>query len=286
MTLPANFGRAIDLSGLGKPASTKPLPSLGKEVTPANLTAEFLPLSRIKPVILICWSARSPESLAVLEILAKLELESSQAWALGSVNVDTEPQVAQALQARTVPYAIAIVTEQLVPLFEQSYPEAQIRLVIEKVLVLASEQGVGAPAVEHIEPEEEQALAALEAGDYSTAESAYKKLLARKPQDPLAKIGLAQTQLLIRTASLDAKTVIAAASAQPNNVDIQIQSADLEISSGDVDGAFNRLLACVRALNGDDQSRVKNHLLELFSLVDPADPRLVKARSALANALF
>jgi putative thioredoxin len=28
------------------------------------------------------------------------------------------------------------------------------------------------------------------------------------------------------------------------------------------------------------------HLISLFNLVDPADPRLIKARAALASALF
>jgi len=286
VSLPANFGRAVDLSGLGKPAQPKPAAIAGKEVTPANLTAEFLPLSKTKPVILICWSQRSPESLTVVEVLSKLQSESLDTWALGTVNVDTETQVAQALQARTVPYAVAIVAEQLVPLFEQSYPEAQIKLVIEKVLALAGEQGVGSAPVEQIEPEEDEALAALEKGDFVTAEAAYRKLLARKPHDNFAKLGLAQTQLLIRTASLDPASVVAAATQQPENVDIQIQCADIEISAGEVDSAFKRLLACVRSLSGDEQTKAKNHLLELFSLVDPADPRLVQARKALASALF
>jgi putative thioredoxin len=56
--------------------------------------------------------------------------------------------------------------------------------------------------------------------------------------------------------------------------------------AGNVDGAFNRLLQCVRDFSGDDQARAKQHLLDLFLLVDPADARLVKARSALASALF
>ena len=104
--------------------------------------------------------------------------------------------------------------------------------------------------------------------------------------DNFAKLGLAQTQLLIRTASLDPASVVAAATQQPENVDIQIQCADIEISAGEVDSAFKRLLACVRSLSGDEQTKAKNHLLELFSLVDPADPRLVQARKALASALF
>jgi len=38
--------------------------------------------------------------------------------------------------------------------------------------------------------------------------------------------------------------------------------------------------------SGDDRNKAKAHLLSLFALVDPADPRLTSARSALANALF
>ena len=66
----------------------------------------------------------------------------------------------------------------------------------------------------------------------------------------------------------------------------QILGADCEMMAGDVEAAFNRLLQCVRTSGADDQARAKAHLLDLFLLVDPADARLVKARSALANALF
>lgn len=284
MTLPSNFGRAIDLSALGKPKV--PAVVAGKEVTAATLTTEFLALSRTKPVILICWSVRSPESVKVVEILSTLQMSEADRWALGTVNVDQEVQVAQALQARTVPYAVALVAEQLIPLFEQNYPEAQIRMVIEKVLAIAAEQGIGSSVAERVEPEEEAALAALEIGDFLGAEAAYKKLLLRKPEDSFAKLGLAQTQLLIRTNLLDAAAVSAAAAAESNNLELQIQCADIEIASGDVEPAFNRLLRCVRTFDGNDQGRAKAHLLALFALVDPADLRLVRARSALASALF
>jgi len=60
----------------------------------------------------------------------------------------------------------------------------------------------------------------------------------------------------------------------------------LEIAQGEVESAFNRLLRCVRTLESAEQAQAKTHLLELFALVDPSDPRLVKARSALASALF
>ena len=286
MTIPSNFGRAIDLSGLGKKAPATSVANVGKQVTAANLANEFVALSKTKVVILLCWSARSPESLAALDILAKLQAADADKWVLGSVNVDVEQQVATALQVRTVPYAIALVAEQMIPLFEQSYPEAQLRAVVDKVLSIAAEQGIGASVEEKMEPEEEEAFQALDKGDYAGAEAAYKKLLNRKPNDTFAKLGLAQTQLLIRTTGLDLATALNHAAEQPSDLELQIQAADCEMMAGKVEEAFGRLLQCVRSTSGDDQARAKTHLLDLFLLVDPADARLVKARSALASALF
>ncbi|CAB4945124.1 unannotated protein [freshwater metagenome] len=286
MTLPPNFGRAVDLSSLGKPKPESSGPMAGVEITPQNLTDEFLALSKSKPVILICWSPRSVESQEVVATLGALALADQGSWVLGRVDVDAQPQVAQALQVRAVPFAVAIINEQMVPLFEQAYPEAQIRMVIDKVLALASEQGVGDAPVEKIEPEEEEALAALDAGDYARAESAYKKLLARKPGDSFATLGLAQTQLLSRTDGLDGAKIMQDAITSPDDLEIQMRCADIEIVSGYLEPAFARLLHLIQLLDGPEQKRVKDRLLELFALVDPADPRVIKARAALANALF
>ena len=286
MSLPPNFGRAVDLSSLGKskPEPTGPMP--GVEITPQILTEEFLALSKEKPVILICWSPRSVESQEVVATLGKLSVDYQGAWILGRVDVDAQPQVAQALQARAVPFAVAIINEQMVPLFEQPYPEEQIRMVIDKVLALAAEQGVGDAPAEKIEPEEEEALAALDAGDFPTAEAAYKKLLARKPGDSFATLGLAQTQLLARTDGLDGAKVMQDAIASPDDLEIQMQCADIEVVSGYLEPAFARLLRLIQLLDGPEKKRAKDRLLELFALVDPADPRVIKARAALANALF
>ena len=286
MANPPNFAQAVDLSSLGKPKVPPAGPMSGLEVTAANLTAEFLPLSRTKPVIIIAWSSRSPESIEMVKTLGTLETSYQGSWALARLDIDAEPNVAQALQTKSVPYAIALIGEQMVPLFEQSYPEAQICLVLDKVLTLAAEQGVGSAPIEVSEPEEDEAMAALESGDFRAAEVAYKKLLARKPTDSFAKLGLAQTQLLIRTDGLDLATIIKEASDSPSDIALQLQAADMEIANGGVEAAFNRLLHLVKATSGDERTKSREHLLTLFVLVDPSDPRLAAARSALANALF
>jgi putative thioredoxin len=203
MSLPPNFSQAVDLSSLGKPApdTTSPLPGIA--VTPLNLQAEVLPLSQTKPVVVLCWSPRSAESVALLRTFGKLESEDQGKWVLAHVNADEEVAVAQALQVRTIPFGVVFIGGQAVPFLEQPLSETQLREVISKILTLAAQQGIGEEPVEETEPEEDEALAALDQGDYATAEAAYKRLIARKPNDSYAKLGLAQVQLLARTHGVD-----------------------------------------------------------------------------------
>jgi putative thioredoxin len=74
--------------------------------------------------------------------------------------------------------------------------------------------------------------------------------------------------------------------ASPDDLEIQMQCADIEVVSGYLEPAFARLLRLIQLLDGPEKKRAKDRLLELFALVDPADPRVIKARAALANALF
>jgi len=286
MSLPPNFGQAFDLSSLTKPKVDPSTPLPGLEVSVENLSTEILPLSLVRPVIVLMWSTRSPESVEMLKTLGKLETDYKAAFSLARVDIDASPEVAQAFQTKSIPYAVAIIAEQMVPLFEQTYPEAQVKMVLDKVLTLASEQGVGQAPEEQIEPEEIEAMNALEIGDYVAAEAAYKKWLSRKPAEALAKLGLAQTQLLIRTQFQDLNTVISQSKAAPADIELHIKAADVEIVNGDVEAAFTRLLTAIKVSSGDDRTKLKNHLLELFTLVDPSDPRLNAARKELASALF
>jgi len=286
MSLPPNFGQAFDLSSLTKPKVDPTVPLPGIDVSVENLSSDILPLSLVRPVIVLMWSARSAESVEMVKLLGKLEKDYKEAFALARVDIEAQPQVAQAFQTKSIPYAVAIIAEQMVPLFEQPYPEAQVKMVLDKVLTLASEQGVGQAPVEQMEPEEAEAMDALEAGDYIAAEAAYKKWLSRKPAENLAKLGLAQTQLLIRTEGLELNAVLDESTKNPSDIALQLRAADVEIVNGGVEAAFTRLLHAVRATSGDDRAKIKDHLLNLFALVDQSDPRLVAARKELASALF
>jgi putative thioredoxin len=126
----------------------------------------------------------------------------------------------------------------------------------------------------------------MEKGELAEAKTHYEKWLARKPGDNLAKLGLAQTELILRVKDLDPKEVMTLAGANPNEISIQLKAADVEIASGLNKSAFDRLIGLVKASQGDEKKIVREHLLTLFALVDPSDPDLIVARRELASALY
>ncbi|HMQ37666.1 MAG TPA: tetratricopeptide repeat protein, partial [Micropruina sp.] len=128
--------------------------------------------------------------------------------------------------------------------------------------------------------------AALERGDFAAAVVEYDKILAQTPNDPEAKAGRAQVALLARSAGIDPSSVLATASTEPDSVDAQLAAADLEVLSGQPDHAFQRLIGVIRETSGAERETVRLRLLELFEIVGPADPAVLKARRDLMSALF
>jgi putative thioredoxin len=283
----ANFGNAFDLSSLKKPTADQ-LPTVGIPVTQENLVSEFVSKSKEKVVVLLAWSTRSTQSKEILETLGKLVSADKDAWILGTVDVDSQPQVAQALQIKSVPVAIAIVAEQLLPLFESVPPADQVRLVINKLLELAAQKGVGSapngPTEIPMEAEEEAAYAAMEKGDFKAAKISYEAWLKRKPNEKVAIVGLAQVNLMLRIDGLD--PVLTLKNAKDDDLTSQLMCADIQVASRDLSGAFDRLLKVIKLKKDGEADKAKAHLIALFNLVDPTDPRLVKARSELASVLF
>ena len=147
--LPQQFNRAIDLSALAA-KKTPPQDSVSaggsarRDVDENSLVKEIIPGSKQVPVILVVWSPRSEESkllVQALEALHRKHNEASQSWSLAVLNADAKPAVAQALRVATIPTVMAIIAEQVAPLFDSMIPADQLEVVLNKVVELAAEQG-------------------------------------------------------------------------------------------------------------------------------------------------
>jgi putative thioredoxin len=146
--------------------------------------------------------------------------------------------------------------------------------------------GAYGPGAAQVPPAYAEARAAMERGDLDGAARAFESELANSPGDPVAKTGLAQVNLIRRISSYDQAKVRRAAAEHPDDVQAQSQVADIDLASGRVEEAFDRLLGVVRRTSGAERDQARAHLVSLFELLPPRDPQVSRARSTLSSLLF
>lgn len=269
------------------------------DATEASFQADVIDQSFVVPVVVDLWATWCGPCKQLSPVLEKLAQEYAGRFVLAKVDVDANPRISQAFQVQSIPTVVALIKGQPVPLFQGALPEASVRQVLDELLRVAAENGLGAEpptdadgdvmAVD-AEPVEDArfdaAFDAIERADWDAADAAYREVLAQDPADADAQAGLGQVALLRRTDGVDPEAALARADAEPDSVEAQAVAADVELLTGRVEQAFERLVGLVRRTSGDDRAAAREHLVGLFALVGDTDPRVTAARTALANALF
>ena len=260
----------------------------GLEITEANLEAEVLVRSSQIPVVVLLWSPRSEASTQLGDALAQLAVADAGKWSLATVNVDAVPRVAQMFGVQAVPTVVALAAGQPLSSFQGSQPPDQLRRWVDSLLNATAGKLSGAgdgEEPEQVDPELAQAREHLDSGDFDAALKAYQALLEANPNHAEAKGAVRQIGFLQRATSR-APGAIVAADATPDDIEVAFAAADVEILQQDVAAAFDRLIALVKRTAGDERTKVRTRLIELFDLFDPADPEVIAGRRKLANALY
>ena len=306
-----NLRGAVDLSALKARSSAPAAPAAPGTAAPGAAPApspfvvqvseqtfpQVVQLSAEVPVVIDLYSDASPDSQQVSAILASIAVEQNGRMLLARVDAEAYPQIAQAFSAVTVPTVAAVIKGQPVPLLDRLMPEEQIRALVGELMQVAAANGVNgsleggtqeqAPAAEApLPPLHQEAFDAITAEDYDAAAAAYRRALAEQPADAEAEAGLAQVELMARLRDADADAVRLRGAEEPDNVQAQLAVADLDIAGGHVEDAFRRITALIGRVHGEDRETARLRLLDLFEVVGVSDPRVTKARSALARALF
>jgi putative thioredoxin len=286
------------------------------DVTEQTFNTDVVERSRTTPVIMDLWAEWCGPCKQLSPVLEKLAGEGAGQWILAKVDVDANPQLSAALQVQSIPMVVAVIGGQLVDGFLGALPEAQVRQWVGQVLAAAAKMGLavsGAPADgadsavdadsdldaggpgsasadafagSGMPPAYAEARDAMERGDFDAAAKAFEAELAQSPADPVAKTGLAQVNLIRRVNSYDEPAVRRDAAEHPADADAQAKVADIDLASGRIDEAFDRLLGVVRRTSGDERDKARAHLVGLFEIFPPRDPRVTKARGTLSALLF
>ncbi|MEY2955219.1 MAG: hypothetical protein RL530_820 [Actinomycetota bacterium] len=308
--VPAGLGGAFDLSSLvkqsappAKPAHTvsatpagKPepvlLPDVVLEVSPSGL-AKFVKISERVPVLVEFHTTRSEGSLNLSKKLAAEVQARAGAVILLRIDGDNAGQLLQAFNVQGLPSVNALLMGQPVPMFNGDQEAETIKLVIDKLLQLALENGITEiaqvdltaemPAEPAMNPRHQAAYEAIEAEDYAKAVAEFEAALAQSPADAIAATGLAQASLLLRTDKLDFEQVL---QTPANSLEAVIQKADILAVVGHFDKAFQALLDAFGVATKEDRETLRLHLLELFKAAGPGHPEVAKARTRLTSLLY
>jgi putative thioredoxin len=290
------------------------------DVTEETFATDVVERSRSVPVIVDLWAEWCGPCKQLSPVLERLAGEAAGRWVLAKVDVDANPQLSAALRVQSIPMVVAVIGGQMVDGFLGALPEAQVREWLGQVLAAADQLGVAggaaaggeaqdgqeaagdaAPAAAQdgmpaaaprprqgppSHPGYEAAQEAMERGDLEGAAAAFEQVIASSPDDPVAKVGLAQVELIRRVNGYDQAKVRKAAAEHPDDVEAQARVADLDLATGKIDEAFDRLLGTVRRTTGEQRDQARRHLISLFEIFPPRDPRVAKARSTLSSLLF
>ncbi|MEE4022579.1 tetratricopeptide repeat protein [Gordonia sp. PKS22-38] len=257
------------------------------DVTEATFETEVLARSQQQLVLVDLWAEWCGPCKQLSPVLERLAGQAQGSWVLAKIDVDANPRIAQAFRAQSIPMVVAIAQGQPVAAFNGVRSEAEISQWVGEILSQLGDVLPGAmPADAEPEEDDPRMVAAadkLNGGDFEGALADYRAIAEAEPNNVEAASAARNLEFVLRAQAHDPAIVDNAA---PADVDAQLAAADVLLLSQQPEAAFDRIIGVVKVTAGDDRTRARTRLLELFELFDPAEPFVVAARRKLATALY
>lgn len=258
------------------------------DVTEATFERDAIEASTRQPVVVELTAALGGETAELSSVLEQLAARAGGRWVLARVDVETNPRIAQAFRAQSVPMVIALAHGQPVSAFAGAKSPSEVQTWLDDVFAQVGQAypnlpGAPAPVEEPEDPKMVAAADKLDAGDLDGALADYREIADAEPHNVEAASLVRNLTFVARASKQPASAVELAV---PGDVDSQLAAADVELLNQQPEAAFDRLVELVRATADDDRARARARLLEYFELYEPSEPVVMAARRKLASALF
>jgi putative thioredoxin len=237
---------------------------LSYDVTEADFRETVLERSLDVPVLLDCWAPWCGPCRSLKPLLEKLVQAYGGRFELAKLNTDEAPQIAAALQVRSIPLVVLFIGGQPVDQFMGALPESQIRAFLDQHLP---------PPDAEPEPE----LTVLDEVELLIANGAHDEahaLLENTPtvdRDDRHRALQARLALARNRPPGDAAELAALIAANPKDFEARFALAAIHAWAGEFGAAFEELLDVILRDKGEQRERARKQLVEWFEVCPDPD---------------
>ena len=269
------------------------------DVDEATFQSQVVDRSQHTPVIVDFWADWCGPCKTLGPILEQAVTARDGDVVLAKVDVDRNPQLAQAFQVQGIPAVKAFKGGRVVQEFTGAQSPAAVESMIDAIVPSATDklaeqarrlaatdpEAAMAAAQQALDADPSHRGAALALAEIVVADDPQRALDLVTPHRPIPEAETIATRAELAMTGGDVDELAARVDADPDDADAALQLARLRAASGDYDRAAELLLTLVRK-GGDIREPAREQLVGIFNLLGDDHPLVRATRPRLASALF
>ena len=166
------------------------------DATTKDFETSVLKESMNRPVLVDFWAPWCGPCKQLMPMLEQIVAQRGGKIALAKVNVDTNPELAQAFRVQSVPMVVALYKGQPVTGFAGARPQKDIEHLVEQLIALHNQNQ---PEALDIPTALKEAAHLLDTGDLATAQDVYAAILLQDGSQIDAYIGMIRVMIAAGT---------------------------------------------------------------------------------------